>query len=164
MRAGLDAWPPPWVPEPAKGYGTAGEAPPSPLTGTHAGFVRAHEDGGHELLVRDRQMVFTCSGPTSFALLPLVSGNNAGAAARSKIGLSKWDILAFKCTTRMGVFALILSSLSLRRERMEKTGMFSRGVKPGPGLLRLDWGWEVLDAVLGCQCSIPQHPAAQTME
>lgn len=117
-----------------------------------------HEDGGHEHLVRDGQMVFTCSGPTSFALLPLVSGNNTGAAARSKIGLSKWDILAFKCTTRMGVFALILSSLSLRRQRMEKTGMFSRGVKPGLGLLRLDWGWEVLDAVLGCQCSIPQHP------
>lgn len=102
-------------------------------------------------------MVFTCSRPTSFALLPLVLGNNTGAAARSKIGLSKWDILAFKCTTRMGVFALILSSLSLRRERMEKTGMFSRGVKPGPGLLRLGWGWEVLDAVLRCQCSIPQH-------
>lgn len=99
-----------------------------------------------------------------FALLPLVSGNNTRAAARSKIGLSKWDILAFKCTARMGVFALILSSLSLRRERMEKTGMFSCGVKPGPGLLWLDWGWEVLAALLGCQCSIPQHPAAQTME
>lgn len=84
-----------------------------------------------------------------------MSGNNAGAAARSKIGLSKWDILAFKCATRMGVFALILSSLSLRQERMEKTGMFSRGVKPGPGLLRMDWGWEVLDAVLGV--SAPSH-------
>lgn len=44
-----------------------------------------------------------------------MSENNTGAAARSKIGLSKWDILAFKCATRMGVFALILSSLSLRR-------------------------------------------------
>lgn len=32
------------------------------------GFVLLHEDGGHQHLVRDRQMAFTCSGPTSFAL------------------------------------------------------------------------------------------------
>lgn len=99
-----------------------------------------------------------------FRPLPLVSGNNTRAAAGSKIGLSKWGILVFKCMTRMGVFALIPSSLSLRRERMEKTRMFSCRSVLGPGLLQLDQGWEVLDAVLGCGCSISQHPTVPAVE